>query len=131
MKNKMSMNTQVDTTPRSTNSYLKLNYNDPCLVNSDFLCQEIGELCGINNLRNSAIQSEEIIFILHMWQRGSLSEHNDSKSWRIDSKSWCHERQVRFLLKHKPSTCTTHTNVYQFTQWSSCLDRSKFSHRDR
>ena len=34
----------------------------------------------INNLRNSAIQSEEIVFILRMWQRGSLSEHNDSKS---------------------------------------------------
>ena len=33
----------------------------------------------INNLRNNAIQSEEIIFILHMWQRGSLSEHNDSQ----------------------------------------------------
>ena len=50
----------------------------------------------INNLRNSAIQSEEIIFILRMWQRGSLSEHNNSKSWRTASKSWCHECQVRF-----------------------------------
>ena len=54
----------------------------------------------------SAIQSEEIIFILRMGQRGSLSEHNDSKSWRIDSKSWCHERQVRFLLKRKQSART-------------------------
>ena len=61
---------------------------------------------NINNLRNSAIQSEEIIFILRMWQRRSLSEHNDSKSWRIDSKSWCHERQVRFLLKREPSART-------------------------
>ena len=60
----------------------------------------------INNLRNSAIQSEEIIFILRMWQRGSLSEHNDSKSWRIDSKSWCHECQVRFLLKRETSART-------------------------
>ena len=42
------------------------------------------QIC-INNLRNSAIQSEEIIFILRMWQHGSLSEHNDSKSWLIDS----------------------------------------------
>ena len=50
----------------------------------------------MNNLRNSAIQSKEIILILRMWQRGSLSAHNDSKSWRIDSKSWCHERQVLF-----------------------------------
>ena len=31
----------------------------------------------INNLRNSVIQSEEIIFILRMWQRGSLLEHNE------------------------------------------------------
>ena len=55
----------------------------------------------IDNLRDSAIQSEEIIFILRMWQRRSLSEHNDSKSWRIDSKSWCHERQVRFSYNAK------------------------------
>ena len=60
----------------------------------------------INNLRNSAIQSEEIIFILRMLRRGSLSEHNDSKSWCIDSKSWCHERQVRFLLKRETSART-------------------------
>ena len=59
-----------------------------------------------NNLHHSAIQSEVIIFILRMWQRGSLSEHNDSKSWRIDSKSWCHERQARFLLKRETSTRT-------------------------
>ena len=61
----------------------------------------------INNLRNSAIQTEEIIFILRMLQRGSLSEHNDSKSWRIDSKPWCHERQVRFLLKRDTTARTT------------------------
>ena len=61
----------------------------------------------INNLRNSAIQSKEIIFILRMWQRGSLSEHDDSKSWRIDSKSWCQERQVHFLLKRETSVRTT------------------------
>ena len=60
----------------------------------------------INNLRNSAIQSKDIIFILCMWQRGSLLEHNDSKSWRIDSKSWCHERQVLFLLKRETSAHT-------------------------
>ena len=30
-------------------------------------------LAIINNLRISAIQSEEIIFILHKWQRKSLS----------------------------------------------------------
>ena len=41
-----------------------------------------------------------------MWQRGSLSGHNDSKSWRIDSKSWCHERQVYFVLKREPSART-------------------------
>ena len=74
----------------------------------------------INNLRNSVIQSEEIIFILRMWQRGSLLEHNDSKSWRIDSKSWCHERQVRFFLKTqtKDEYCTAHTSIYQFRRWS-------------
>ena len=33
----------------------------------------------INNLRNSAIQSEEIIFILRQRQRGLLSEHNDKR----------------------------------------------------
>ena len=64
------------------------------------------QLLHINNLRNSAIQSDEIIFILCMWQGGSLSEHNDSKLWRIDSKSWCHERQVHFLLKRVPSART-------------------------
>ena len=53
------------------------------------------KLSTINNLRNSAIQSEEIILILRMFQRRSLSEHDDSKSWRIDSKSWCPERQVQ------------------------------------
>ena len=60
----------------------------------------------INNLCSSAIQSEKIIFILRMWQRGSLSEHTDSKSWHIDSKLWCHERQVHFLLKCEPSART-------------------------
>ena len=70
-------------------------------------------LC-INNLRNSAIQSEKIICILCMLQRGSLSEHNDSKSWRIDSKSWCHERQVRFLLKREPSARTA-LSTWAFT----------------
>ena len=73
--------------------------------------EDLGYATGLqiylfNNLRNSAIQSEEIIFILRMWQRRSLSEHNDSKLWRIDSKSWCHERQVRFLLKRDTSART-------------------------
>ena len=32
----------------------------------------------INNLCNSTIQSEDIIFILRKWQRKSLSEHDFS-----------------------------------------------------
>ena len=37
----------------------------------------IKSLTNINNLRNSTIQSEEIIFILCEWQHPSLSEDND------------------------------------------------------
>ena len=52
--------------------------------------------CLINNLRNSAIQSEEIIFILRESNTGhyqiTMTSHNDPRMW-------CHERQVRFLLK--------------------------------
>ena len=76
------------------------------IISSDWIALLRRLLKYINNLRYSAIQSKEIIFILRMWQRGSLSEHNDSKSWRIDSKSWCHERQVRFLLKRETSAST-------------------------
>ena len=74
---------------------------DGVLLHSQASKQGLKYLLSINNLRNSAIQSKEIIFILRMWQHGSLSEHNDSKSWRIDSKLWGHERQVHFLLNAK------------------------------
>ena len=47
------------------------------IISSDWIALLRRLLISINNLRNSAIQSEEIIFILRMWQRGSLSEHND------------------------------------------------------
>ena len=101
---------------RNKQDFTERSSADP--LETFFLMED--ELCGlnwmrlqgdcalfrINNLCKSAIQSEEIIFILRIWQRGSLSEHNDSKSWRIDSKLWCHERQVHFLLKRETSTRT-------------------------
>ena len=42
----------------------------------------------INNLRNSKIQSEKIIFFLLEWQLGSLSEHNNFSWWPAYVMSW-------------------------------------------
>ena len=93
-----------------------------------------GTLTCINNPRNSAIQPEEIIFISRMWQRGSLSVYNDSKSWRIDSKSWCHERQVRFLLKRQTSARTalrTRAFIILRDDRHVWTDRNSLTGRDR
>ena len=38
---------------------------------------ELQDLSIIHNLRNSTIQSKEIISILRKWQRRSFSVHND------------------------------------------------------
>ena len=91
-------------------------------------------ISSINNLRNSAIQSKEIIFILRMWQRGSLSELNDSKLWCIDSKSWCHERQVRFILNRKSSACNapgTQAFIYLSDDRHAWTDRNSLTGIDR
>ena len=46
-------------------------------ANSGVIFDPLINYCYINSLRNSVIQSEEIIFILRKWQCESLSEHND------------------------------------------------------
>ena len=76
---------------------------------------------GINSLHNIAIQSEEIILILRMWQRRSLSEHNDSKSWCIDSKSWCHERMWQRMWQR--GSLSEHNDS---KSW--CIDSKSWSH---
>ena len=90
-------------------------------------------LTNINNLRNSAIQSEKIIFYFtHVATRVIIRAQwlQIVMYWLQIVMSWV-PSVFSLKTRTKHAYCTAHTSVYQFTWWSSCLDRSKFSHRDR
>ena len=66
---------------------------------------------------------------LSFYASGNVGHYQSTITSHNDPRSWCHERQVCFLLKRQ--NCTMHTRVSHITLWSSCLDWLKSSRKDR
>ena len=102
------------------------------IISSDWIALLRRLLILFNNLRNSAIQSEEIIFVYACGNAGHYqSTMTPNRDVLTPNRDVMSAKCVSLKTWNKRAYCTAHASVYQFTRWSSCLDRSKFSHGDR